>query len=162
MKAEELLEKVDNLQRAALLFAVRVNPSIPDDTIVYLQMPAGGCLGSVTVGDIRKLGETIWAHEDAQRTLDLHTHLIATGSEVVIESSPTGKDTRVLLDGVEVKGLHEVRLIHRAGAVSRLQLELYPSSIIVRGKVGVVEFTPEEEERLCALHTIPAGQASPL
>ena len=40
-------------------FAMRVHDGLPDETEVSLQMAAGGCLGTVTVGDIRRLTKEV-------------------------------------------------------------------------------------------------------
>lgn len=44
---------------AAAQFAVDVHAGIPDETPVRLQMDAGGVLGTITVGDIRRLKEAL-------------------------------------------------------------------------------------------------------
>lgn len=61
------------------------------------------------------------------------------GHAVRIEGSRETWGTHVFLDGQELKGVKEVRLVHRAGNVSTLFLELYPSSVTVEGAVAVVE-----------------------
>ena len=68
-----------------------------------------------------------------------NTFYASDGHAVKIEGSRETFGTKLFLDGYEVKGIKEVQLVHRAGEVSRLLLELYPASVNVTGAVALVE-----------------------
>lgn len=59
----------------------------------------------------------------------------AMGVAVKIEASHEQIGTKVWIDGVLINQVKSVRLFHNSGEVSRLELELYPSSIEVVGEV---------------------------
>ena len=63
--------------------------------------------------------------------------MVTHGHRLKISASPT-HGTLVYLDGVLVKELVNVELVHRVGDVSRIRLEFFPGELEVEGEVGVV------------------------
>lgn len=60
----------------------------------------------------------------------------AHGHTVKINLSAERLGTRVFIDGMEIKSLKSLTLVHSAGDISRITIEILPSRIEVDGASG--------------------------